>query len=98
MNDTAMPYTHWAYFAERSAADACALELTALDCLVGIDKEAEPAMWGEVLGQWLLRAARTVLVSELVERHEEAAIVERHGGFYDGGESGWLNRETGRFL
>jgi hypothetical protein len=47
-------------------------------------------------GEWLLRAAREVEISDLVERHETVeAIVIRHGGFYDGGESGWLNSRTG---
>jgi hypothetical protein len=47
-------------------------------------------------GRWLLRAAREVLVDGLIERHELVeTIVERHGGFYDGGESGWLDPRTG---
>lgn len=39
-------------------------------------------------GEWLLRAAREVEVGDMIERHERVeAIVTRHGGFYDGGES-----------
>ena len=35
----------------------------------------------------------------LVERHEEVErIVERHGGSYDGGESGWFNPSRGEYL
>ena len=40
-------------------------------------------------GEWLLRAAREVAVDEMIERHNTMeAIVTRHGGLYDGGESG----------
>jgi hypothetical protein len=47
-------------------------------------------------GELLLIAARVAKLSDLVERHETVeAIVIRHGGFYDGGESGWLNSRTG---
>lgn len=47
-------------------------------------------------GDWLLRAARSVEVDDMIERHEMVeAIATRHGGFYDGGESGWLDLRTG---
>ena len=47
-------------------------------------------------GEWLLLAAREVEIDGLIERHDEVeAIVIRHGGFYDGGESGWLDTRTG---
>jgi hypothetical protein len=47
-------------------------------------------------GNWLLRAARGVEVDGMIERHEMVEeIVTRHGGFYDGGESGWLDPRTG---
>lgn len=43
---------------------------------------------------WLLLAGRDVAIDGMVERHGEvAAIVERHGGDYDGGESTWLAGE-----
>lgn len=46
---------------------------------------------------WLLRAARTV--DDLPTAHAEVrAVVERHGGTYDGGESGWFDLNTGKFL
>lgn len=47
-------------------------------------------------GEWLLRAAREVEVDEMIERHDRMeAIVTRHGGFYDGGESGLFDPRTG---
>jgi hypothetical protein len=47
-------------------------------------------------GEWLLRAAREVEVDEMIERHDIVeAIVTRHGGFYDGGESGLFDPRTG---
>jgi len=47
-------------------------------------------------GEWLLRAAREVEVDEMIERHERVeALVTRHGGFYDGGESGLFDPRTG---
>ena len=43
-------------------------------------------------GDWLLRAARSVEIEhDRAARDEMEAIVVRHGGFYDGGESGWLD-------
>ena len=47
-------------------------------------------------GEWLLRAAREVEIGGTVARHNMVeAIATRHGGFYDGGESGWLDLHTG---
>lgn len=47
-------------------------------------------------GGWLLRAAREVEIEGMIARHDMVeAIVARHGGFYDGGESGWLDPRTG---
>ena len=47
-------------------------------------------------GDWLLRAAREVEIGGMVARHDMVeAVVVRHGGFYDGGESGWLDPRTG---
>jgi hypothetical protein len=47
-------------------------------------------------GEWLLRAAREVEVDDMIERHKRVeAIVTRHGGFYDGGESGLFDPRTG---
>jgi hypothetical protein len=44
---------------------------------------------------WLLLAGRDVSIDHLIARHREvAAIVERHGGRYDGGEAAYLG--TGR--
>jgi hypothetical protein len=46
--------------------------------------------------QWLLRAAREVAVEGLIAQHELVEeIVERHGGDYDGGETGLLDPRTG---
>jgi len=48
-------------------------------------------------GEWLLRAAREVEIGDMIERHEMVeAIVARHGGAYDGGESGLFDRRTGK--
>lgn len=119
-----VPYTHWAYFDDRDAAERCAKELTARDFLCGIDpvEPVDPAQLAadvadgritgppELLadlvrdatanpqppGRWLLRAAREVPVEGLIGQHELVeAIVERHGGGYDGGETGWLDPRTG---
>jgi hypothetical protein len=94
-----IPYTHWAYFPDQAKAHACATELNELGCLVRVDApEAELETGGyNAYPGWLLRASRDVVVDELVQRHEEAeAIVVRHDGTYDGGESGWLDVSTGQ--
>ena len=40
--------------------------------------------------EWLLLAGRDVHIDGMIERHNEVqAIVERHGGLYDYGESTW---------
>ena len=106
---TIIPYTHWMYFAERESAERCAAELASLDFLCGVDHRpplgAEERTQLPALadlpdsppqGDWLLRAAREVEVDEMIERHERLeAIVTRHGGFYDGGESGLFDPRTG---
>jgi len=94
MPSNRIPDTHWSYFLERSEAEACATELNEKGLLVRIDLDS----WD--FGDWdepavLLRASWDVM--DLSEAHAEIeAIVERHGGFDDGGESGWLDIETGR--
>lgn len=79
--DRTVPYTHWSYFTDLAAARACAGELDArFDCLTAVDPSAGRP------GEWLLRAARTVNID--TDWHSEiAAVVERRGGFYDGGEA-----------
>ncbi|HEV8648669.1 MAG TPA: hypothetical protein VG276_04530 [Actinomycetes bacterium] len=58
-------------------------------------KRALKTPWDPRL-KWLLRAAREVPVEDMIERHEMVeTIVERHGGLYDGGETGWLDSRTG---
>lgn len=42
---------------------------------------------------WLLRAAHECALGDC--HSKTGAIVARHGGFYDGGESGWLDPHTG---
>ncbi|HZP53870.1 ribonuclease E inhibitor RraB [Actinocrinis sp.] len=78
-----IPYTHWAYFTDRPAAEACARELAArFDCLTAID----PAASGP--DPWLLRAARTVDLNAPGGWHDEIEeVVQHHGGRYDGGEA-----------
>lgn len=50
-----IPYTHWAYFTDRDAADECGRELdTRFDCLTAVDPCSSPHAC------WLLRAARGV--------------------------------------
>lgn len=95
MDASLIPYTHWAYFTDRPAADACAAELDAgFDCLTAVDASE----WHGA-PSWLLRAARTVSLDWPGGWHDEIAeVVERHGGFYDGGESGWLDTKTGKFV
>ena len=107
-----IPYTHWMYFSDRSAAERCAAELEPLDFLCGVDFSPPPTAEelaelhseypalanlpdGPQHGDWLLRAARSVEIGGMVARHHMVeVVVVRHGGFYDGGESGWLDPHT----
>jgi hypothetical protein len=44
-------------------------------------------------------AAHEVAVGEMIERHNTVeAIVTRHGGLYDGGESGLFDPRTGKLV
>jgi hypothetical protein len=74
-----IPYTHWAYFPDEVSAKACAKDLgDYVTRLRYIPDEQE----------WLLLAGRDVAIDDLPERHDAVqAIVERHGGLYDFGES-----------
>ncbi|MEV5749862.1 ribonuclease E inhibitor RraB [Actinoallomurus sp. NPDC052308] len=75
-------YTHWAYFRDREAAEACRRDLA--DYVVRIRRSAADER------QWLLLAGRDVEVDRLPERHTEVEeIVLRHGGEYDGGETAY---------
>jgi hypothetical protein len=93
MAEYLIPYTHWAYFDDRTAADTCAADLdTSFDCLAAVDRSYDDS-------EWLLRAARTVSLDWPNGWHGEIAeVVERHGGRYDGGESGWLDTATGEYV
>ena len=88
-----IPYTHWAYFPDLASANTCAVDLNELGCLVRVDpSQGEPS-------EWVLHASRDIAIPELPARHAEAqAVVERHRGVYDGGESGWMDARTARFL
>ncbi|MFI5990339.1 ribonuclease E inhibitor RraB [Streptomyces sp. NPDC051362] len=86
MSDRIIPYTHWAYFPDRSSAEACARELP----------EYVTRVQGPDEGRWLLLAGRDVVVGGMVERHREVEeIVARHGGDYDGGENSRLEGDPG---
>ncbi|MEU5742040.1 ribonuclease E inhibitor RraB [Streptomyces tendae] len=86
MTDRMIPYTHWAYFPDEASARACTSDLA--DYVTRVQPSAADD------GQWLLLAGRDVPIGRMVERHEEVeAIVIRHGGDYDGGESTWLDGE-----
>lgn len=77
-----IPYTHWAYFPDETGARRCAGDLA--DFVTRV----RPAMDDD---RWLLLAGRDVAIDHMVERHGEVeAIVERHGGEYDGGEASYL--------
>lgn len=95
MADHTLPYTHWSYFTGRAAAEACGRELDVrFDCLAAVD-ESE---WDDK-PSWLLRASRTVSLDWSNGWHGKIEeVVERHGGSYDGGEFGWLDTATGRFV
>jgi hypothetical protein len=81
MSTDKIPYTHWAYFPDEASARRCANDLQ--DYVIRIRRSVEGA-------DWLLLAGRDVEIGGMVERHQEVeAIVERHGGLYDGGESTW---------
>ncbi|MGW4493797.1 ribonuclease E inhibitor RraB [Streptomyces sp. NPDC004376] len=74
-----IPYTHWAYFPDEASARACTTDLADY-----VTRVREAAGGGS---PWLLLAGRDVLLDRLPDRHAEvAAIVERHGGDYDGGQ------------
>lgn len=82
MTNDVIPYTHWAYFQDEPSARRCADDLA--DYVIRI---REP--WEEV-PEWLLLAGRDVAIDDMIKRHNEVrSVVERHGGFYDGGESTW---------
>jgi len=82
-----IPYTHWAYFPDEASARRCAMDLADF-----VTRIREPAISG---AGWLLLAGRDVEVDYLPARHGEVeAVVERHGGTYDGGEATYLG--TGR--
>ena len=86
MTNDVIPYTHWAYFPDKASAQRCAGELA--DYVTRIRESAA----GD--GTWLLLAGRDVEIEHLVDRHDEVeAIVTRHGGDYDGGESTYLAGE-----
>lgn len=81
-------YTHWIYFQSGDSAEACRVELADADFATKIDPPDAPGGKGE----WLLRASKLVTIDDMLTRHDYVEeIVERHGGFYDGGESGWMN-------
>jgi len=88
-----IPYTHWAYFDDRAAAEECGAGLdAAFNCLSAVDRSYDDT-------DWLLRAARSVSLDWPNGWHGEIEeVVERHGGRYDGGESGWLDTTTGEFV
>ncbi|MEU6706881.1 hypothetical protein [Streptomyces wuyuanensis] len=75
-------YTHWAYFPDEASARRCAGDLPDY-----VNRIREPR---QGTTQWLLLAGRDVPVDGTAEQHREVeAIVTRHGGRYDGGESTW---------
>jgi hypothetical protein len=77
-----IPYTHWFYFPTEERANDAADELKQHGFLTGVDPRED---------EWLMRAAKSVDVDDLLDRHDSMEMVaERHGGQYDGGESGWL--------
>lgn len=78
-----IPYTHWAYFTDRAAAEECGRELdTRFDCLTAVDPCSSPHAC------WLLRAARSVDPNAPGGWHDEIReAVQRHGGEYDYGEA-----------
>lgn len=90
-----IPYTHWAYFDDRGAAEKCAAELDdRFDCLSAVDDSDYQGKH-----EWLLRSARNVSLDWPGGWHDEIAeVVEHYGGRYDGGESGWLDLGTGEYV
>ena len=83
-----IPYTHWSYFQDEAGAKQCAADLA--DYVIRIRQIERDEEDDDGLGNWLLLAGRDVEIDDMIKRHDEVrAIVERHGGFYDGGESTW---------
>lgn len=86
MTDT-IPYTHWSYFPDKASAETCGKELEfRFDTLTLVTPAVDPTPGQE----WLLLASRPVELGTDWHAPVEA-VVERHGGFYDGGESGWMD-------
>lgn len=74
------PYTHWMFFPDEASARACAAALPEYRTVV--EDPGQPGV------EWLLRAEREVPAGGLQARHAEVeAIVVKHGGTYDGGET-----------
>jgi hypothetical protein len=99
-----IPYTHWAYWSDRNAAERCRAELADLGFRVAPVERSEgdedDPTRDDPRFTWLLRAAKEVGIDDLVERHDYVeAIVQRFGGFYDGGESTFqLDDETAEWI
>ena len=93
------PYTNWFYFPTREAAEAAAAELATEDYHTGVrlsvnaDDPDEP-------NPWLMLAAKPRnwdLKADAYARPLER-LAARHGGVWDGGETGWLNLRTGKYF
>ncbi|MFJ8727674.1 ribonuclease E inhibitor RraB [Streptomyces sp. NPDC093269] len=89
--NSVIPYTHWGYFPDEATTRSCATELHSKGFIV---RFRGPWEEGDV-PEWLLLAGKDVTIGTMVERHGEVrAVVERHGGSYDGGESAHLPTTT----
>lgn len=72
-------WTHYAYFKERDAAEACGRDLgDRFDCVTHVRRSVVRS------DEWLLRAARTVTLG--IPWHSDVEeVVKAHGGRYTGG-------------
>jgi hypothetical protein len=83
------PYTHWMFFPDEASARACEAALPEYRTIV--EDPGQPGV------EWLLRAERDVPAGGLPARHAEVeATVVKHGGEYDGGETGPLRMRVER--
>ena len=85
-----LPWTHYAYFKDRGAADACGRDLgDRFGCVTHVRASAAQP------DEWLLRAARTVTLGIPWHREVEE-VVEARGGRYTGGMACMFARSENR--
>jgi hypothetical protein len=86
--DEVIPSSWWMYFATEASAQACAYALGDLECLTLVEHRLDIPHRPE---KWLVRASKPVADEELASFCAEIkAVTQRHGGIYEGWDSGWV--------